>query len=65
MKRRSFIKSSIGIGLGWSGVQAAESAVHTGSALLSTEAHPLKPNPAPANKPHIIFIMTDQQRGDP
>lgn len=64
MKRRSFIKSSIGIGLGWSGVQAAESAVHTGSASLSTEAHPLKPNPAPANKPHIIFIMTDQQRGD-
>lgn len=64
MKRRSFIKSSIGLGLSWSGVQAAERAEQPENRSTVPERHPLKPNPAPSDKPHILLIMTDQQRGD-
>ena len=57
MQRRTFIKSSILMGLGSSAhslnAKAAES-VNVG----------LKENSGSDVKPHIIFIMTDQHRGD-
>ncbi len=54
MKRRSFIQSSVMFGLG---------AAHARSSAAN--AHAEKQEQQPANpKPHIIFIMTDQHRGD-
>lgn len=58
MERRTFIKSSLAVGLGW---KANAAAAHS---IYATETVQ-QPNGASASgKPHIIFIMTDQQRGD-
>lgn len=53
MKRRTFLKSSVALGLG--GKQ-------TVSSLVNEEAE--QQGQSPVKKPHIIFIMTDQHRGD-
>ena len=64
MKRRSFIKSSIGLGLGFTGVTPADAAEQNAFSNNNPNTSSYRKNPAPANKPHIVFIMTDQQRGD-
>lgn len=59
MERRNFIKSSLGIGLG----ATLPGLAHGRN---GKEANP-PVSPAPpikSGKPHIILIMTDQQRGD-
>ena len=63
MKRRTFLKSSIGIGLGWSGISAQS---HEASDVGLAEKERIVPGTDQVNsdKPHIILIMTDQQRGD-
>lgn len=56
MQRRSFIKSSVAMGLGI-----------TAASQESGQAAPANPplsRPDHVKKPHIIFIMTDQHRGD-
>lgn len=56
MERRTFIKSSLAMGLGWKANAATSS---------PTETHTSDKQEAQASaKPHIILIMTDQQRGD-
>lgn len=59
MERRNFIKSSLGIGLGATlpGMAHSESGKEAETAV--SPAMPVK-----SGKPHIILIMTDQQRGD-
>lgn len=63
MKRRTFLKSSIGIGLGWSGISAQS---HEASDVGLAEKERIVPgtDQVHSDKPHIILIMTDQQRGD-
>lgn len=68
MKRRIFLKSSLIAGLGWKQIASAragetgakhptapESTVAAGNAVRGT---------SPRKQPHIILLMTDQQRGD-
>ena len=59
MERRNFIKSSLGIGLGATlpGMTHSKSGKEAETAV--SPAMPVK-----SGKPHIILIMTDQQRGD-
>ena len=59
MERRNFIKSSLGIGLGATlpGMTHSKSGKEAEPAV--SPAMPVK-----SGKPHIILIMTDQQRGD-
>ena len=58
MERRNFIKSSLGIGLGATlpGMTHSKSGKEAETAV--SPAMPVK-----SGKPHIILIMTDQQRG--
>lgn len=53
MERRTFIKSSVTMGLGWGQISSAR-------AVASEKER----GEEAAKKPHIIFIMTDQHRGD-
>lgn len=55
MQRRTFIKSSVAMGLGWNAFSPA-------AAASRKDATPLKASAS--SKPHIILIMTDQHRGD-
>ena len=59
MKRRNFITSSLGLGLG---------AALPGNAFSENKEEStgtIRPaKPTAGGKPHIIFLMTDQQRGD-
>lgn len=64
MKRRTFIKSSVGLGLGWSGIAAAQAAGIRPPATEDGPAPNLAANPNRTGKPHIILLMTDQHRGD-
>ena len=64
MKRRTFIKSSVGLGLGWSGIVSTQA---MGIHPHETEEEVKKrtsPNLNRSGKPHIILLMTDQHRGD-
>ena len=59
MERRNFIKSTLGLGLGatFPGKVLSENKMETNDFV--TPAKPTKDG-----KPHIILLMTDQQRGD-
>lgn len=59
MERRNFIKSSLAMGLGATLTDKAHGNTGKDSAKTLTPARPVKDG-----KPHIILIMTDQQRGD-
>ena len=64
MKRRAFLKSSIGAGLAWSGTALAQSSGAATAFVPRQEEAAVQPNRNLSGKPHIILIMTDQQRGD-
>lgn len=51
MERRTFLKSSLAVGLGW-------------KATSSKASQENERTDKQSGKPHIILIMTDQQRGD-
>ena len=55
MKRRTFFKSSLAMGMGWKASAFPRSVTNN-----TTDGN----EPSAATKPHIILIMTDQQRGD-
>lgn len=55
MQRRSFLKSSVAVGLGIASQPHALAAAATSDETAKPESR---------KKPHIIFIMTDQHRGD-
>ena len=59
MERRNFIKSSLGIGLGATLPGMTHSKSGKEAETVVSPAMPVK-----SGKPHIILIMTDQQRGD-
>lgn len=61
MKRREFIKSSLAAGIGLNGCSDGQAATRPFASCLTEKT--VCPAP-PSGKPHIVFIMSDQHRGD-